>query len=130
MTGWALALFIGAAVLAQAGPALGGEGEAAAEACCPGSGEAAKSCTEAWKAKHQAMVEKKAEMEARLDELVGTMNAAQGDAKVDAVAAVLNELISQRKAMHQRKHRLHGHGKCPSCASKCGRAKAEAEEDG
>lgn len=42
----------------------------------------------------------------RLDELVNRMNEATGPAKVDAIAAVVNELIDQRRArmdaMHQR----------------------------
>lgn len=42
----------------------------------------------------------RARMEAhdrRLDELVAMMNAAEGEAKIDAVAAVVNELVAQRR---------------------------------
>jgi hypothetical protein len=35
----------------------------------------------------------------RLDELVAQMNAATGNAKVDRIAAVLNELVAQHKRM-------------------------------
>jgi hypothetical protein len=35
--------------------------------------------------------------DARLDELVAVMNAAEGEAKLDAVAAVVNELVAQRR---------------------------------
>jgi len=44
----------------------------------------------------------------KLDELVAKMNAAQGEAKVDAIADVVNELVAQRKQMRQ--HRGAGTG--------------------
>jgi len=37
---------------------------------------------------------------AKLDELVAKMNAAQGQAKVDAIAELLTTLISQHQSMH------------------------------
>jgi hypothetical protein len=37
----------------------------------------------------------------RLDALVAKMNSASGQAKVDAVAAVVNELVTQRTAMQE-----------------------------
>lgn len=37
--------------------------------------------------------------DARLDQLVQAMNSATGQKKVDAMAAVINELIAQRKQM-------------------------------
>ncbi|MBP1636463.1 MAG: hypothetical protein H6Q10_3037 [Acidobacteria bacterium] len=40
-------------------------------------------------------------MDARLDALVQQMNGATGQAKVDATAAVVNELVTQRKAMRE-----------------------------
>jgi hypothetical protein len=40
--------------------------------------------------------------DARLDELVAAMNSAKGEAKIDAVAAVVNELVAQRQT--RRKH--------------------------
>jgi hypothetical protein len=56
-------------------------------------------------AEHQAqMAEHKAAMEAhmaRMDELIAEMNQATGDAKVDAVAAVINEMWSQHEAMRE-----------------------------
>ena len=58
---------------------------------------------EAMMAKKQAMQEKFQAMDARLDGLVAEMNAAQGSKEVDAMekpmAAVLNELVAQRKAL-------------------------------
>jgi len=35
--------------------------------------------------------------DARLDELVAAMNGAEGEAKIEAIAAVLNELVAQRR---------------------------------
>ncbi len=48
-------------------------------------------------------------MDARLDEKVAAMNAAKGDQKVEAMAAVINELVSQRKEMRQHLGPVH-HG--------------------
>jgi hypothetical protein len=38
--------------------------------------------------------------DAKLDELVGAMNAATGEAKVSAIAQTVTELVRQQKAMH------------------------------
>ncbi len=40
----------------------------------------------------------------RLDSMVARMNRASGNKKMDAMAAVINELIAQRKAMMTRMH--------------------------
>ena len=50
-------------------------------------------------AKHEGMKAEMASMDARLDSLLAAMNAAKGNHKVDATAAVINELATQRKAM-------------------------------
>jgi predicted transcriptional regulator len=48
-------------------------------------------------------------MNARLDTLVQRMNRASGNAKVPAMAQVINELVSQRRAMQRHMHRMmHG----------------------
>jgi hypothetical protein len=47
----------------------------------------------------QARMEQMRENQRKLDELVEKMNAATGQAKVDAIAAVVNELVAQRRAM-------------------------------
>jgi chaperone required for assembly of F1-ATPase len=61
---------------------------------------------------HAQMREQMQQHDARLDELVAAMNAAEGDAKVDAIAAVVNELVSQRRTrrahMEQRWHKQQG----------------------
>ena len=52
-------------------------------------------------AHHKEMMAKMEAMDARLDELVKRMNAATGSKKPDAVAAVINELVAQRKQMRE-----------------------------
>ena len=42
----------------------------------------------------------------RLDSLVDRMNRAGGNQKVQAMAAVINELVIQRKAMQERMHQM------------------------
>jgi hypothetical protein len=49
-------------------------------------------------AEHMRMLDS---MNARLDTLVSRMNRASGSQKVSAMAAVINELVAQRKAMHE-----------------------------
>ena len=47
----------------------------------------------------RAFMEQMQERNRKLDDLVAKMNAAKGQAKVDAIAAVVNELVEQRKVM-------------------------------
>lgn len=68
--------------------------------------------------KHDEMMSRMKEMDARLDEKVAAMDAAKGDQKVDAMAAVIKEMVSQRKTMqehmmmmHKGKKGAHGHMK-------------------
>jgi hypothetical protein len=81
--------------------------------------------------KHRAMMaEHKAAMEAhmaRVDELIAEMNATSGDAKTDAVAAVINEMWTHHQSMREQMggmgmmggHHagcpcpMHGDGGCP-----------------
>jgi hypothetical protein len=51
---------------------------------------------------HQQMMADMRAADTRLDQLVGEMNAATGDAKVAALARVVTELVGQQKAMHAR----------------------------
>jgi nickel-dependent lactate racemase len=58
-----------------------------------------------------------AKQNARLGELVDNMNSAEGAAKVDAIAVVVNELVDRREHLHGYMHRAHwaqGCG-CPAC---------------
>ena len=63
-----------------------------------------KADCEAMKAKHKAMAEQMKAQDATLDALVAEMNAAKTSKAPDAMekpmAAVLNELVAQRKATH------------------------------
>ena len=64
---------------------------------------------------HQQMMADMKAGDAKLDALVEDMNAADGDAKVNAIAAVVSELVRQRKAMHAHMGQMHeqmmgGHG--------------------
>ncbi|MHC1727829.1 MAG: hypothetical protein AB9866_17800 [Syntrophobacteraceae bacterium] len=59
--------------------------------------------------RHDEMVAKKKEMDARLDEKVAAMDAAKGDQKVEAIAAVIKEMVAQRKSMQEQMMKRH-HG--------------------
>jgi hypothetical protein len=56
---------------------------------------------------HEQMMAEMKAGDARLDALVKDMNDAKGDAKVNAVAAVVSELVRQHKAMHGRMGQMH-----------------------
>jgi len=62
------------------------------------SGKMADQCKQMMAMHNQMMADMKA-MDASLDQKVAAMNAAKGNAKVDATAAVINEMASQRKQM-------------------------------
>ncbi len=72
---------------------------------------------QAMMAKKQEMQDKRQAMDAKLDILVAEMNAAKGSKDVDALekpmAAVINELVAQRKAlssmMMEMQHGMMGH---------------------
>ena len=57
---------------------------------------------------HQRMMEDMKATDARLDTLVQQMNSATGQAKVDATAAVVSELVTQRTTMFDRMEGMHG----------------------
>ena len=46
------------------------------------------------------------DQDAEVDKLVAEMNSAPADKKLDAVAAVLNKLVEQRKAMHEHMQKM------------------------
>jgi hypothetical protein len=58
---------------------------------------------------HEQMMAEMKAAEARLDVLVKEMNLATGEAKTNAVAAVVNELVRQQKSMHGRMGQMHEH---------------------
>lgn len=57
--------------------------------------------------RHQQMMAEMKAGTAKLDALVTTMHAARGDAKIDAVAAAVTELVRQQKTMHDHMERMH-----------------------
>jgi len=60
-----------------------------------------KMMEESMMAHHKEMMARVDAMDARLDELVKKMNAATGNKKANATAAVINELVAQRKQMRE-----------------------------
>lgn len=56
---------------------------------------------------HEQMMAEMKAADGRLDSLVKEMNAASGEAKVNAVAAVVTELVRQQKAMHEHMGQMH-----------------------
>ena len=56
---------------------------------------------------HEQMMADMKAAEARLDALVKDMNAASGNTKVTAIAAVVTELVAQQKSMHERMGQMH-----------------------
>ena len=59
------------------------------------------SMDEGMMARHREMMARMDAMDAKLDDLVKKMDAAQGNKKADAVAAVVSELVRQRKEMRE-----------------------------
>ncbi len=58
--------------------------------------------------KRQQMMSKCKAMDAKLDKLAAAMNTATGQKKIEAMAALLNELVQQRKVMHEMMMKMHG----------------------
>lgn len=58
-------------------------------------------------AMHQEMTQKLQAMDQKLDGLVTTMNKARGNAKMAAMAAVINELVAQRQEMRKMVSNFH-----------------------
>ena len=59
-------------------------------------------------AEHEKMMAEMKVADQRLDQLVTDMNSASGQAKVDATAAAVTEIVSQRKTMRDRMMGMHG----------------------
>ena len=58
-------------------------------------------------AQHDKMMAEMKSADQRLDGLVAKMNAASGQEKIDATAAVVTELIAQRQTMRERMMSMH-----------------------
>ena len=52
--------------------------------------------------RHEMMREMQKAQDEEIDKLAGKMNSAHGDERIDAIVAVLNKLIEQRKEMHDK----------------------------
>ena len=60
-------------------------------------------------AMHSQMMADMKAMDASLDQKVAAMNAARGQAKVNAIAAVINEMVSHQKQMMAKMATMHDH---------------------
>jgi len=69
-------------------------------------GDMAAKCQAMMKDHEKMMADQKAADE-RLEGLAAKMNAASGQAKIDATAAVVAEIVAQRKTMHQSMMKMH-----------------------
>ena len=58
-------------------------------------------------AQHEKMMTEMKAADQRLDELVAKMNQASGQAKMDATAATVTEIVAQRKTMRDRMMQMH-----------------------
>jgi hypothetical protein len=56
---------------------------------------------------HEQMMTEMKAGDARLDALIQEMNSATGEPKINAVAAVVSELVRQQKSMHGRMGQMH-----------------------
>jgi hypothetical protein len=56
---------------------------------------------------HEQMMAEMKAADTTLDALVKEMNAASGEAKVNAVAAVVTQLVRQHRSMHERMGQMH-----------------------
>ena len=102
MTTTRLSLVIAALLLAAtAGPAASASKRASARKGAP------PAC--------QQMMEEMKASDARLEEQVKRMNETQGTEKIDAMAAALNELVTQRRTMHARMASMPHPGMGPGC---------------
>lgn len=57
--------------------------------------------------KHQKMMEEMKKMDETLQQKVDAMNAATGEQKVTAMADVINEMVKERKIMHENMATMH-----------------------
>ena len=79
-----------------------------APACPAGQTCPAPHGHEAMKARHEAMMQQHEEGAARLQELQDQMHAASGEGKVEAIEALLDEMLAQHRAMHAMMTDMHG----------------------
>lgn len=92
----AVALATGGAFAQQSQPGPGNQAGSGRSGMM--SGNMGDQCKQMMAMHTQMMADMKA-MDASLDQKVAAMNVAEGNAKVDAMAAVINEMATQRKQM-------------------------------
>lgn len=106
-----LALIVGVLAVLAFIPGLTGSGLTPAQATqqtpSAGTGQQPQSNMQDMMKMHEQMMAEMKAGDAKLDALVKDMNAAAGDSKVNAVAAVVNELVRQHKSMHGRMGQMH-----------------------
>lgn len=73
----------------------------------PMMGMGAKKWTAAHRQMYQEMTARWNEQDTRLDQLLRDARAAQGDQKVDALQALVAEMVAQRREMHERMVKMH-----------------------
>lgn len=49
---------------------------------------------------HAKLIEKQKAQDAEIEKLLAEMNSATGEKRIDAIVAVINKLVEQRKVMH------------------------------
>lgn len=72
----------------------------------PASADMASKC-KGMMAQHEKMMSEMKAADQRLDELVAKMNQASGQAKVDATAATVTEIVAQRRMIRDRMMHMH-----------------------
>lgn len=97
--------FFTVAVVAQVPP--GQSGQKGQRATAPSQKKMTMDCDQMMAA-HQKMLDEVKAMDSRLDDLTQKMNTATGQAKIDATAAVVSELVSQRKTMREHMESMQG----------------------
>jgi hypothetical protein len=100
-----------AAVVMSAMPGLAGQATQAPKPMAmakptPGAGMAAK--CQAMMADHEKTMTEMKAADQRLDDLVAKMNAASGMEKADATAAVVNEMVTQRRTLRDGMMKMEG----------------------
>ena len=129
-----VAAFLGSGALlaAQAAPAKASccadKSGTRKHACSDKQGCADKDgCCRDHRGMNPEMAAKMTEMDKHMDELAAKMNTAKGDEKVDAMAALLNEMLARHKTMGDRM-RAHHEGMCGEAAA--GEGKKEEKSEG
>lgn len=95
-------------VPAAARPALDAAGSARQTPSTPATGQPPQPDKQQMAKMHEQMMAEMKAADAKLDALLKEMNAATGEARLDAVVAVVNELARQNKAMHAHMAEMHG----------------------